>query len=75
MGCERPSDEVDGEVPMQMTVTDAADQPGGPASAVPTLYEISVEGRGGGFPSLRRRVRCAVNWRFDPARQTRPIRG
>ena len=34
---------------MPMTVTGAADQPGGPASAVPTLYEISVEGRGGGL--------------------------
>jgi len=34
---------------MPMTVTDAADQPGGPAGAVPMLYEISVEGRGGGL--------------------------
>ena len=34
---------------MPITVTGAADQPGGPADAVPTLYEISVQGRGGGL--------------------------
>ena len=34
---------------MPITVTGAADQPGGPAGVVPTLHEISVEGRGGGL--------------------------
>ena len=34
---------------MPITVTGAADQPGGSGGAVPTLYEMSVEGRGGGL--------------------------